>query len=94
MEFRPVPFVDHAFLALPLFRRTKQRKVRQVAMIFAMFCTVSALYLIAGPVLPGDCDSKGSFPEIGYLLFGVAVSLPLALGLAWLTRPSLGSSRA
>jgi len=76
------PFLPYLFLVGP-----RQGKTRQVVMIGAMTLTAATLYGLAGPVNAVYCDSKGPFPEIGHLLAGVAISLPLALVLAWLTRP-------
>jgi hypothetical protein len=55
-------------------------------MICAMLCTVAFLVLGSGPVTRDLCNMKGPYPEIGHLVFGFVASLPLALGLAWLTR--------
>ena len=75
------PFLPYLFFIGP-----RQTKTRQAIMICAMLCTAAALYLLAGPVDPTVCDSKGPFPEIGFVFVGVVVSLPLAFGLAWVTR--------
>ena len=77
------PYLPYLFFAVvPSFGG----KHRQSAMIFAMLCTVAVMAFLSGPVTADDCRMEGPYPEIGQLLFGVFVSLPLALGLAWLTR--------
>lgn len=59
---------------------------RHAAMICAMLCTVAFLVLGSGPVTRDLCNTKGPYPEVGQILFGLVVSFPLALGLAWMTR--------
>jgi len=76
------------YLPFVLFMGPKQPRSRQLSMLAAMILTIGALSYFNGPVKPDWCDSKGPFPEIGYLLLGVIFSLPTALTLAHFTRPS------
>jgi hypothetical protein len=73
------------FLPFLLFMRPTRGRTRQVAMLTAMIAVAFVLHVAGGPVKAGDCTAK-PVPELGNILLGVMISLPLALGLAWLTR--------